>query len=366
MPTIRDVARLAGVAPCTVSNTLNGTGYVAKTTRERVLAAVRELGYQPSAIARGLKLGRTNMIALIIPTISTPMFSEMIEGIEEVATATNYNLILCRSARDPKRELTYLNLFRDGRVDGIILAAPKVDDPCFAEVSATALPVVVVGGESPGQDVPSVVVDNRKGASEAISYLLQLGHQRIGFINGPLTVFDSRERFEAVKDALKEAGVPFDQHLYVEGDFTRSSGYAAAKEIMSGPLRPTALFVGGDTMAMGAMQALKDMGFGIPDDVAVVGFDDIKYAQYFEPPLTTVRQPAYQVGSRATKMLLRLIEGKPLRRKHLVIDVRLVIRGSSERRRQPGGARGTSRHEGGREGEQAASGLGVMRGECEG
>jgi DNA-binding LacI/PurR family transcriptional regulator len=346
MPTIKDVARLAGVAPCTVSNTLNGTGYVAKTTREKVLAAVRELGYQPSAIARGLKLGRTNMIALIIPTISTPMFSEMIEGIEEVATATNYNLILCRSARDPKRELTYLNLFRDGRVDGIILAAPRVDDPCFGELASSKVPVVLVGGKAPGEDVPSVVVDNRRGASEAIRYLLELGHRRIGFINGPLTVFDSRERFEAVKDALGKAGVLFDERLYIEGDFTRSSGYAAAREIMSRAARPTALFVGGDTMAMGAMQALKDMGFRIPDDVAVVGFDDIKYAQYFEPPLTTVRQPAYHVGSRATKMLLSLIQGKSLRRKHLVMDVKLVIRDSSERRRHTGGGRRTSEHEG--------------------
>ncbi|NLG84543.1 MAG: LacI family transcriptional regulator, partial [Firmicutes bacterium] len=319
MPTIKDVARLAGVAPCTVSNTLNGTGYVAKATRERVLAAVRELGYQPSAIARGLKLGRTNMIALIIPTISTSMFSEMIEGIEEVATATNYHLIVCRSARDPNRELTYLNLFRDGRVDGIILAAPRVDDPCFAEIATAKVPVVLVGGKAPGEDVPSVVVDNRKGASEAIRYLLELGHRRIGFINGPLTVFDSRERFEAVKDTLGKAGVPFDEHLYIEGDFTQSSGYAAAREIMSRGARPTALFVGCDTMAIGAMQALKDMGFRIPEDVAVVGFDDIKYAQYFEPPLTTVRQPAYQGGSRATKMLLNLIEGKSLPRKHLVM-----------------------------------------------
>lgn len=333
MVTVKEVAKRAGVAPCTVSNTLNGTGYVSKATRERVMAAVRELGYQPSAIARGLKLGRTNTIALIIPTISTPMFSEMIEGIEEVTAAAGYNLILCRSGRDPKRELTYLNLFRDGRVDGIILAAPKVEDPCFAEIANSTLPVVLVGGRSPNEDVPSVVVDNRKGARDAISHLLTLGHKRIGFINGPLTVFDSRERFEAVREALTEAGMAFEERFYREGDFTRASGYAATKDIMSQDARPTALFVGSDAMAIGAMQALKDMKLRIPDDVALVGFDDIKYAQYLEPPLTTVRQPAYQVGSRATRLLLNLIGKKRLRCKHLVLDVNLIVRGSSNRGR---------------------------------
>ncbi len=332
MATIKDVAKVAGVAPSTVSNTLNGRGYVSAETRDKVLEAVELLDYQPNPLARGLKSGRTNVIALIVPTISTPMFSEMIEGVEEVTAAADRNLILCRSGRDPKRELAYLNLLKGGQADGIIFAAPHVEDPCFDEITKSAIPTVIVGGQSPDASIPTVTIDNRKGAREALLHLLELDHRKIAFINGPTSVFDSRERYEAVKEVWDELQLPEEDLIYVETDFTRARGYDAASEIMNTSYPPTAIFAACDSVAIGAVQAIKDMGLIVPDDVTVVGFDDIKYAQYVDPPLTTVRQPAHELGQEATRMLLSLIKGKRLRRKHVVFEVQLQVRQSSARR----------------------------------
>ncbi|SMB97364.1 transcriptional regulator, LacI family [Thermanaeromonas toyohensis ToBE] len=328
MVTIKDVAKAAGVAPSTVSHVLNKSAPVSPQTREKVLAAVKALGYQPSAVAQSLKLGFSKTIALIVPTISTPMYSEMIEGIEEEATNHGYNLILCRSGRDPIRELMYLKILRTNRVDGIILAAPQVNDPCLKELEKSSLPAVIIGGYPPNNGIPSIKVDNKGGTWASIEYLLSLGHRKIAFINGYSTVPDSKERLEAIKECLAHYHIPWREDYYREGDFTRHSGAALAQELMASEEPPTAIFIASDTMAIGAMQAIKNMGWSIPEDVSLIGFDDIKFCQYLDPPLTTVRQPAYEMGKAAMKALLALFSGERSEALSRIFEAKLIIRGS--------------------------------------
>ncbi|MGE5551846.1 MAG: LacI family DNA-binding transcriptional regulator [Bacteroidota bacterium] len=306
--TIREVAKQAKVSTATVSRVLNGVGYVAEETRNRVLETVTRLGYRPNGIARGLSTKRTRTIGLIISDITNPFFPEIARGVEDVLSAYGYNVILCNTDRDALKEAAYIGLLVEKRVDGIIFASirPKMIDP--AELDRHGIPWVLAGLSLPGIDRDCVVVDNVLGAYQATQHLLRLGHRRIGHISGPLGESVSADRLQGFKMALANYGLSSDDLPIVEADHKQAGGYTATLKMLDCRPPVTAVFVGNDAMAIGTLEAAYDRGLQVPKDLAVVGFDDIAIASLHTIQLTTVAQPKTEIGAVATRMLLDKIE----------------------------------------------------------
>lgn len=338
--TIYDVAKRAGVSTATVSKVLSNTPYVSEATRAKVLQAVAELGYVPSLAARGLTKARTYLLALVIPYTSDYLYSdphllELIRGIEQETKAREYQLLLStadrkiagaravESAAEP-----YHRAVRSQYADGVIVVASSAFGGETPPPLAQQLPTVGIGYHALGGR-HTVHSDDRSGAAAATRHLLSLGHRRIGVINAVPQITALVRRLEGHRLALAEAGVPWDPALMVWGDFSDDSGYRAVETLLALPDRPSALFAFNDRMAMGAIKRLRDAGLRVPEDVAVVGFDDIPAAALFDPPLTTVRQPAQEMGATAARLLFDLIEGRPVDVEEVVLPTELVVRRSS-------------------------------------
>lgn len=338
--TIYDVAKRAGVSTATVSKVLSNTPYVSEATRAKVLQAVAELGYVPSLAARGLTKARTYLLALVIPYTSDYLYSdphllELIRGIEQETKAREYQLLLStadrkiagaravESAAEP-----YHRAVRSQYADGVIVVASSAFGGETPPPLAQQLPTVGIGYHALGGR-HTVHSDDRSGAAAATRHLLALGHRRIGVINAVPQITALVRRLEGHRLALAEAGVPWDPALMVWGDFSDDSGYRAVETLLALPDRPSALFAFNDRMAMGAIKRLRDAGLRVPEDVAVVGFDDIPAAALFDPPLTTVRQPAQEMGATAARLLFDLIEGRPVDVEEVVLPTELVVRRSS-------------------------------------
>ncbi len=326
--TIHDVAREAGVSASTVSRVLNGTAPVNEEKRRRVLHAVEKLNYRPNALARGLKKKRTYTIGLIVPDITNPFFAEVAKGVEDASRDYGYTVILCNSENDPARERTYLNVLGEKQVDGVIFVTAGSNEVNRSTPLESPIPLVMLDREIPGIHADSVLVDNKRGAYEAARHLLTLGHKRIGIITGPLPLSTAVERWEGYRKAMREAGVPVDPRLVKNGGFTFEGGYAAMQEILGEGDPPSALLASSDIMALGAMKAIEECGFRIPEDVAVVGFDDIMVASLVKPALTTVAQPKRQMGQLAVEMIVERLERGRKRVRRVLLAPRLVIRES--------------------------------------
>jgi LacI family transcriptional regulator len=329
--TAQEVADLAGVSRTTVSFVLNDVPGVriSEETRQKVLRAVKELGYFPHAAARSLATRKSYLIGFVLCQSPDRVFSdaflpEVLKGVSEVARSSGFR-VLVESVEDITRPNAYIELVWEQRIDGLILSGPRSDDEQLPKLRKEGFPVVLLG-QLPGSGFPSVDVDNVSGAKKAVEHLIRLGHQRIGIItNAPPQYTGCAHRLEGYKKALLEHGLPYDEELVRYGDFTEESGYKAMKEML--PLSPTAVFVASDLVAFGALAAIRELGLSIPKDVAVVGFDDVRLARYINPPLTTVRLPAYELGASAADMLVKIIKGEECEER-LLLPTELVIRES--------------------------------------
>jgi LacI family transcriptional regulator len=326
MPTIKDVARMAGVSPTTVSRVLNRKMIVRKETEERVWAAVEALGYQPDGSARALVTGQTAAIGIIVRDICDPFFAPIVHGITAVANVNGYSSFLCNLIADPS-SAPYLRLVHEKRVDGVIIATSHIADEQILLLVAEGVPLVLVNRRMDG--VVSICTDNEKGAYEATSHLVELGHCRIAYIDVPSYVRSGISRRMGYERALREHGLPLHPDLVTVEENSADGGYRAATDLLSLRERPTAVLAYDDVMAIGALRALQESGVRMPEDMAVVGYDDIPLAAHVSPPLTTVRQAMQTMGIQAMQMLIRLIRGEDLAEGEVVLQPELIVRRSS-------------------------------------
>ena len=309
MASLQDVARRAKVSIATVSRVLNKSDKVLPGTRATVEQALRDLGYRPSRVARRLRMkdGRAHLVGLIIPDIQNPFYAEIARGVEDAAYAAEYALLLCNSDENPEKERFYLDVMRSESVDGIVLPPFNETDAAVVEVVKSGMPVVCVDRSLSKVKTDLVEVDNYRGAFEAVAHLIEKGHRSIGLIEGRSEVSTSRERRRGYLDALAEAGLVVRKDLMRTGDFRQESGRVLAGELLDLKKPPTALFAFNNLMTVGALTAVHQRGLRVPQDVAVLGFDDLPWAESLDPPLTVVRQPAYEVGKQAMELLLKRI-----------------------------------------------------------
>ena len=328
MANIQDVAARAHVSIATVSRVLNESDHkVSKETRKRVLHAIRELDYRPNALARGLLMKKTKTIGIIIPDISNPYYAEIVRGMQDHADRNGYDVILQNTDRSQDRIIKSIYLLREKIVDGVIFSGGIIHgyEPLSA-LKELRERVVVIGRHE--VNFPAALVDNIGGASEAIQHLIDLGHTRIGFIGGPENSTTMIDRLKGYESALAQNGFPMDDTLLRWGDLNPESGFAATKHLLEQKNRPSAILAGNDQMAFGAIHAARQLGFKVPDDLAVVGFDDVPLSAYFEPPLTTVNIPRYRLGEGAMELLIDLIQEKEFNRIRW-FKTKLIIRGST-------------------------------------
>lgn len=330
MSSIREVARLAGVSVATVSRTLKTPHVVSSATRDKVLAAVERAGYRPNLMAVQFRSRRSGNLVVLVPKIANTFFARVISGIQEAAQRRGYGILLCNTHGDETVERQYARLVSTRQADGVIQL--RAFDPFDAGTSAaTTLPMVNACEVLDAPRCPTVSLDNRAAARAMTEHLIELGHRRIAMLEGPRRSPLSRDRRQGYYDALAEAGIPRDETLRYPGDFSPRSGYAAAEALLERHDRPTAIFCESDEMAIGAMQCLKRAGIAVPGDISVAGFDDIEFARYCDPPLTTIAQPAEAFGQVAVEMLVAVIEGERLGSPHRTLPFRLVARASTAR-----------------------------------
>lgn len=329
MTTMQDVANQAGVSVTSVSHVLNETRPVSDELRQRVLAAMDELGYQRNLLARSLRRGQTHTIGIIVPDNVNPFFAEVARGIEDVSFEHGYSLILCNSDANLDKELHYTGVLVDKQVDGIVFVAAGHSIERVVSLQRRDVPVVLVDRELSGANADTVLADNARGGWLATQHLLALGHRGIGCITGPSELTPSADRVAGYRQALLDAGIPVRSEFILRGDFHHASGYSAVQQLLALPDPTTAIFACNDLMAMGVISGAADLGRSVPADLSVVGFDDISLASFTCPPLTTVAQPMYEMGALAARLLLERMrdpQASPARR---VLDVELVMRRST-------------------------------------
>lgn len=332
MTTIRQVAEKAEVSPTTVSHVINNTRFVSEPVRERVLQAMAELNYRPNALARSLRLGHTHTLGLILPDSANPFFAEIGHAIESAAFERGYSVILCNTENDQTKELLYTDVLENKQVDGMIFVAAGGSREAFSNIVRNGLPLVVVDRDIGDLGLDTVTTNNYRGGLIATQHLIGLGHEIIGCITGPSNITPSAERVTGYRDALKEAKLEVEETLLVRGDFHAPSGFDATTRLLERRPYPTALFVCNDMMAIGALRAVAKLGMRVPEDVAIVGFDDIELASYTIPALTTISQPKQQIGQTAIQLILDRISNQLLPPRHKILDTHLIIRESSMRR----------------------------------
>jgi LacI family transcriptional regulator len=323
--TIRDVAQRAGVSVTTVSRALNGTGPVSEEARRRVAAASAELRYIPHGTARSLITRRTDVFGVVLPDLFGEFFSEVIRGMDPQAQERGYHLLLSGS-HDGRREIEFAVGAMRGRVDGMIVMSPDVSGAELAESLPPDVPVVLLNCDVSGTDFSAINVDNFGGAREMVRHLVGLGHRRVAMITGSAANFDARERLRGFRAAVVEAGDGV-VGVEAEGDFTEAGGYRAALELAGRDDAPTAIFCANDSMAVGAISALRGAGRRVPDDVAVAGFDDIPIGRYLSPSLSSVRVDVNRMGARAVELLCHAI-AKDAPPAQELLGTQLVVRRS--------------------------------------
>lgn len=317
------------MSAATVSHVINETRFVREETRARVVAAMDELGYRPNTLARSLRRNTTHTLAVIMPDNSSPLFAEMAHSIEEESWSRGHSVILCNSKGDAAKEAAYIEMSLGRHVDGIVLVAAGESHEKLCEIIERRIPVVAVGYGIPGLSIDAVIVSNRRGGHVATEHLLSLGHRRVACITGPAEAVPSADRVAGYRQALSEWQITPGEQWLVEGDFGFESGFRAAQHLLSLPERPTALFACNDSMAIGAMLAVSEAGLLVPEDLSVVGFDNISIGAYSNPRLTTVEQPHRQMAAAATALLVERAADLDRPAQEVLIETRLVVRGST-------------------------------------
>jgi LacI family transcriptional regulator len=327
--TIADVARLAEVSTATVSRVINGNTEVDPVLADRVRAAIAQLKYRPSRVARSLRTRRSSVWAVIISDIRNPFFTDMVRGIEDVAYANDYSLVLCNAEDDLAKEADYLSLAIDEHMAGVILAPASPTGTDLEPLRDNGVPVVTVDRRLIDPAIDRVLIDNAGGAAAAVEHLWQSGFRRIGCVSGPIEVSTGEDRLAGYRAGLAAHGITVDQDLIRYGDFHEESGLIAMQQLLRLPRPPDAVFVANNLMTLGALEAIADAGLVVPRDIAIVGFDDMSWAPLLRPPLTTVGQPTYDVGAETARMLLSRISGHTGDGREVVLSTTLHIRASS-------------------------------------
>jgi DNA-binding LacI/PurR family transcriptional regulator len=327
-PTIRDVARRAEVSVATVSYVVNGTRPVAEVTRSRVKAAIAALGFEPNSAARGLKRDRAATIGLVVPDLLNQFFATLVGGLEEAAAERDVLVVLCSTDASPEREDYYARLLRGRRVDGVVyLTGTGLPPASLVELAANE-PVVFVDERVPGVDVPFVGVDNRSGARDVMRAVLDAGHRRIAIVGGPGALWTAEQRLAGYREALAGAGIDPDAVPLIRGDYREGSGHAAATQLLGAAEPPTAIVAANDLMAVGVLACAREWALRVPHDLSIAGFDDIPLARLLQPALTTVRQPARDLGRHAAKLLFARIDAPAGAPGHVELPAPLVLRES--------------------------------------
>lgn len=335
MPNVTQVANLAGVSTATVSRVLADAGGVSQELINRVNEAIKELDYRPNHLARGLRKLVSQTVGVIISDIENPFFTSVIRGIEKTFVEAGYSILLCNSDEDPNRERAQLSTLRSEGVAGIILTSTNLDIDFCRTLIKSGIQLVAIDRVPAQQCMDVVTVTNQQGAYEATSYLAKMGHSRIGLISGPIQVSTSRERLDGYKDAIRFYGLELSSELVVYSDFRQLGGYKAMQTLLDLPSPPTALMVSNNLMTLGALQAIHERNLKIPDQIAIIGFDDMPWSTSLQPPLTTVAQPTFDLGTTAARLLLDRFQNPKQPFRHVVLDTHLIIRASCGVLQQP-------------------------------
>ena len=331
MVTIKDVAREANVSVATVSRVLNGSGPVSEETRRRIREVAGAMRYVPHNGARSLITSKTQTLGVLLPDLYGEFFSELIRGMDDTAQRHGFHLLISRAYADRHGIETAMRAMR-GRVDGVMVMSPDLDADSLLDVPST-IPVVLLCSVSRGNALDSLIIENCRGTRDMVNHLVARGHSRIAIIKGSPRNYDAAERLRGYRLALREADIAHDPALERGGDFTEEGGYGAALELLAVNPRPTAIFAANDSMAIGALSALRESGVKVPEEMAVAGFDDIPLARYMDPPLSSVRVPICELGARAVELLLNGITHKNSHtRKRERVSTELVIRRSTDGR----------------------------------
>ena len=329
--TKKDIAKEANVSIATVSRVINNKDQsIRADTKERIQSIIKKHNYQPNRIARSMITKETATLGLIIPDIQNPFFPELVRGVEDFANENQYSVILCNTDGDINRERKYLDLMKEKNVDGILYtyAFTELSKPFKGFLKENNTPMVLLDRGEPGSKMSGVYVDNEKAGYMATRHLIDLKHKRIGCITGPEHIENSKERFNGYHQALKEAGISLDETIIFVGDYQMKGGYEAAKKLIAEGV--TAVFAFNDLMAFGIYQAAAELGVKIPDDLSVVGFDNIKYNHLLVPKLTTIEQSSYKMGETAVELLLKQIKNTEKQKKEtIIIEPILVINEST-------------------------------------
>jgi LacI family transcriptional regulator len=329
MPTLEEIAKLAHTSRSTVSRVINADPNVKESTRQRILEVIQRLNYQPNQAARSLAGGRTRILGLVIPTgvasvFTDPYFPTLIRGISSVCQDHDYSVMLWLAEPEYERR-TILQVLQNGFIDGVIVSSMPINEKIVEALISSRLPFILVGRHPQHPEIGYVDVENQSGARLAVNHLLSLGRRKIACLSGPLNTIVGIDRQKGYLSALKEHGLPFDPRLVLEGNFSEEDGYRLTHSLI--PQQPDAIFAASDAMALGALRFLHEVNIPVPQQIAVIGFDDLPFAARSQPPLTTIRQPIFQTGATAAESLIACIEnpsqaGYP----QILLPTELVIR----------------------------------------
>lgn len=327
--TINDIALEAGVSTATVSRTMRGKEWVSPETREKIFRVARRLNYHPNLQARALVSKNPNGVGIVIPrtaefAFANPYYAENIKGIAKRVKESGQHLVFSFAGDD-----SYAQMYQNRLVAGIIVLGHRIDDPRIEQAGKMKVPMVLIPGYPHSHSIPSVDMDNIGGAHKAVDYLAGLGHQRIAFINGAINSKYSIDRLKGYRNGLEKNNLPFQGNLVFESDFTQEGAYRVMKKILLGPKIPTAVLLINDHSALGALKAVKESTYQVPEDISIVGFGDVPFASMLYPPLTTVREPSQEIGYEAAGMFLKLIQGKRIPQRHLTVPMELIVREST-------------------------------------
>jgi LacI family transcriptional regulator len=335
MPTVHDVAKLAGVSPITVSRVINNSGYISAATRDRVETVIKEIGYVPNTLARGLRSKRTNTLALVVTDITNPYFTSMARGVEDVAGASNYAVIYCNTDESETKEEKYANILAQRQVDGVLLVPACGNAKIINFLESNDISVVVLDRRVSGVNTDFVRSDSEDGANRLIKLLIGLGHERIAVITGPKKVSTAVDRVKGYRQALVDAGLNENELIYY-GSFTQQSGYDFTKQAMLQSPKPTAIFAANNFILLGVVKALRELQLKVPEDVSVVGFDDFPESMLVKPFFTAVLQPAYEMGRLAAELLLKRISGELSGEcQKIILPTEIIERESSGPKKDP-------------------------------
>lgn len=328
--TIYDVAREANVSMATVSRVVNNNPNVKPTTRKKVLETIKRLGYRPNAVARGLASKKTTTIGAIIPDISSIFFSELVRGIEDIATMYNYNIILSNSDQNKEKELRLINTMFEKQVDGVLFMGGNVTEEHVEQFSTSSVPVVLAATHDETGKIPSVNIDYEEAAYEATKFFIDKGHKHPAIVSGQNSVQSNVLKYEGYLRALKESGTQINEKFIIDNEYSYEAGIAGVKQLLELDEKPTAVFVASDEMALGVIHGAQDLGYNVPEDIEVFGFNNTRLSTMVRPTLSTVIQPMYDLGAVAMRLLTKYMDKEEDAESTVILPHRILERNSTK------------------------------------